>query len=162
MRSAYWAKIRIIFQKRFQSIAMLFNPIRSSLHKLFCCKILRLCYIFVAFFHSSQTSIFQSVKLPIRKNSTMQHLMVDLSKIYLIFQTFKVRSRKMKLSASVWFKFCEISQNFSSFGQLLLPIKNVLWMTWNFEWFHEILNQTNTENFSFLSSQTKKNIPKKT
>ena len=33
---------------------------------------------------------------------------------------------------------------------------NVFWMSWNFVRFHKILNQTDAENFSFLSWQAKK------
>ena len=54
-------------------------------------------------------------------------------------------------------KFCwnsEIGWNLTS------PLKkcplNVVWMTWNFLTFHEILNQIDAENFRFLSWQTKK------
>ena len=36
-----------------------------------------------------------------------------------------------------------------------------VWMSWMFARFHEILNQTDTEHFSFLTWQTKKNILKK-
>ena len=57
-------------------------------------------------------------------------------------------------------ELCETSQNFNSFGQFLVPIKkchlNIVWMSCNFMRFHEILNQRNAKNFSFLYGQTKK------
>ena len=57
-------------------------------------------------------------------------------------------------------EFHETSQNFnsfSSFRQLLFSFfLSVVWLSWNFVRFHEILFQTDGENFSFLSWKTKK------
>jgi hypothetical protein len=58
------------------------------------------------------------------------------------------------------FEFRETLQNFSSFRQHLDDI--YLWVirgvriSWNFVKFHEMINQRDAENFSFLSLQTKK------
>ena len=53
--------------------------------------------------------------------------------------------------------------NFNSLGQFLVPINkrflNIVWMRCNFLRFHEILNERDAENFSFLSWQTKKFCP---
>ena len=57
-------------------------------------------------------------------------------------------------------EFCEISQNFnsfSSFKQFSFPFfLSVVWLSWNFVRFHEILFHTIAESFSFLSWKTKK------
>ena len=57
-------------------------------------------------------------------------------------------------------EFCETSQNFNSFRQLLFSFfLSVVWLTWNFVRFHEILLQRDGESFSFLSWKTKSFIP---
>ena len=57
-------------------------------------------------------------------------------------------------------EFRETSQNFnsfSSFRQFLFSFfLSVVWLSWNFVRFHEILFQTDAESFSFLSWKTKK------
>ena len=57
-------------------------------------------------------------------------------------------------------EFRETSQNFnsfSSFRQLLFSFfLSIVWLSWNFVKFLEILFQTDAENFSFLSCKTKK------
>ena len=57
-------------------------------------------------------------------------------------------------------RFRETFQNFSSFIQTW-GVK-VVWISWNFVRFHEMIIQRDAENFRFLSWQTKKSfIPKK-
>ena len=74
------------------------------------------------------------------------------------FLFFKIE--KLKISASVWKKNCETLQNFKSFSwfrQFLFPyFLSVVWLSWNFVRFHEILFQTDVESFSFLPWKTKK------
>ena len=55
-------------------------------------------------------------------------------------------------------EFLETSQNFNSIRQRIekMEIIQISWMSWNFVRFHEILFQTDTEIFSFLSWKTKK------
>ena len=57
-------------------------------------------------------------------------------------------------------EFCETSQSFnsfSSFRQLLFTFfLLVVWLSWNFVRFHEILFQTDAKSFSFLSWKIKK------
>ena len=74
---------------------------------------------------------------------------------FLVFQ-----GRKLKFSAYVWKR---ISWNltkfysFSSFRQFLFPFfLLVVWLSWNFVRFDEILFQTDAKSFSFLSWKTKK------
>ena len=62
-------------------------------------------------------------------------------------------------------EFRESSQNFNSIRQWIekkeIKIVWITWMSWNFVRFHEILFQTDAENFSFLSWKTKKFYSKK-
>ena len=56
-------------------------------------------------------------------------------------------------------EFRETSKNFNSFStfrQLFCFFLSVVWLSWNFVRFLEILFQTDDESFSFLSWKTKK------
>ena len=75
---------------------------------------------------------------------------------------FLFQDRKLKLSASVWKM---ISWNLTKL-QLIQLIQflfsfclSVVWLSWNFVRFHEIIFQTDAENFSILSWKTKKFYP---
>ena len=54
-------------------------------------------------------------------------------------------------------EFCETSQNFNSIRQPIEKMKiTIVWMSWNFVRFHEVLFWTDAESFSILSWKTKK------
>ena len=58
-------------------------------------------------------------------------------------------------------EFHETSQNFNSIRQRIQNMEvEIVWMSWNFVRFHEILFQTDAENFSFLYWKQKSFIPK--
>ena len=73
------------------------------------------------------------------------------------FLFFKIESWNFQVQFEI--KIRETSQNFnsfSSFRQLLFSFfLSVVWLSWNFVSFHEILFQTDAESFSFLSWKTK-------
>ena len=75
-----------------------------------------------------------------------------------LFLFFKIESWNFQYLFEIEFR--EVSQNFksfSSFKQLFYSIfLSVVWMSWNFVRFHEILFQSDAESFSFQSWKTKK------
>ena len=71
------------------------------------------------------------------------------------FLFFKIESWNFQKLFEV--EFHETSQNFRSFRQLLFSFfLLVVWLSQKFSRFHEILFQTDSESFSFLSWKTKK------
>ena len=66
-----------------------------------------------------------------------------LDQIFLWIFFISFQDRKLKLSASVWKRICETSQNFnsfSSFRQFLFPFfLPIIWLSWNLVRFHKIL-----------------------
>ena len=67
------------------------------------------------------------------------------------------RSKTFLLFKIESWNFQHLLEKFSLFRQFLIfKFLLVVWLSWNFVRFHEILFQTDAENFSFLSWQTKK------
>ena len=71
---------------------------------------------------------------------------------------FKIERWNFQVQFEIGFR--ETSQNFNSFSffreLLFSPFLSVVWLSWNFVRFHEILFQTDAESFSVLSWKTNK------
>ena len=80
--------------------------------------------------------------------------------IYLGIKLFVFQDRKLKLSASVWKKIRETSQNFnsiSSFRQLLFSFfLSVVWLSWNFVRFHNFFFKQMLKVSAFYLEKQKK------
>ena len=124
-----------------------------------------ICYYSIFFFGLSLFP-FKSVSAkPSRKiESETKLFCFDIDNKQLIFWGFFLNDFFFKIES--WnfqdlfeIKFHETSQNVNSIRQLIEKMKItivwMIWMSWNFVRFHEILFQTDTESLSCLSWKTK-------
>ena len=105
----------------------------------------------------SQNWVIKAPSVGWKKNYPGLFREYGLAHIVFRNNTFFCEDRQLKFSAFFWF---EISWNLTKFQLIQKTLISIFSMchpiSWNFERFHENLNQTNAENFSCLSRQTKK------